>query len=184
METFSALLAICAGNSPVPGEFPTQRPVTRSFDVYFDLRPNKRLSKQSWGWWFETQSRPLWRHRNDIVRLYVQTPQRWNCSIWCVQTIYLNPHCRSRWLMQDNTKHPTPKFCCIIINSFTAIISDNTDNHWLSEVCVITGCISVIPRHAPSMVSIFSLSETKEKYMIYLLSLVVWSVPNHYPNQY
>ena len=42
METFSALLAICAGNSPVPGEFPTQRPVTRSFDVYFDLRPNKR----------------------------------------------------------------------------------------------------------------------------------------------
>ena len=47
METFSALLAIRAGNSPVPGEFPTQRPVTRSFDVYFDLRPNKRLSKQS-----------------------------------------------------------------------------------------------------------------------------------------
>ena len=64
METFSALLAICAGNSPVPGEFPTQRPVMRSFDVYFDLRPNKRLSKQSWGWWFETPSRPLWRYRN------------------------------------------------------------------------------------------------------------------------
>ena len=38
METFSALLAICAGNSPVPGEFPAQRPVTRSFDVFFDLR--------------------------------------------------------------------------------------------------------------------------------------------------
>ena len=63
METFSALLAICAGNSPVPGEFPTQRPVTRSFDVYFDLRPNKWLSKQSWGWWFETLSCSLWRHR-------------------------------------------------------------------------------------------------------------------------
>ena len=42
MEAFSALLAICAGNSPVPGEFPKQRPVTRGFDVYFDLRPNKR----------------------------------------------------------------------------------------------------------------------------------------------
>ena len=38
METFSALLAICAGNSPVPGEFLAQRPVTRSFDVFFDLR--------------------------------------------------------------------------------------------------------------------------------------------------
>ena len=70
METFSALLAICAGNSPVPGEFPTQRPVTRSFDVYFDLRPNKRLSKQSWGWWFETLSPPLWRHRNVKVRIF------------------------------------------------------------------------------------------------------------------
>ena len=65
METFSALLAICAGNLPVPGEFPTQRAVTRSFDVFFDLRPNKQLSKQSWGWWFETLPRPLWRHNND-----------------------------------------------------------------------------------------------------------------------
>ena len=35
METFSALLALCAGNSPVSGEFPAQRPVTRSFDVFF-----------------------------------------------------------------------------------------------------------------------------------------------------
>ena len=46
METFSALLAFCAGNSPGPGEFQAQRPVTRSFDVTFDLRLNKRLSKQ------------------------------------------------------------------------------------------------------------------------------------------
>ena len=68
METFSALLAICARNSPVPGEFPAQRPVTRSFDVCFYLRLNKRLSKQSRGWWFETQSRPLWRHSNVLGR--------------------------------------------------------------------------------------------------------------------
>ena len=47
METFSALLALCAGNLPVTGEFPSQRPVTRGFDVFFDLRQNKRLSKQS-----------------------------------------------------------------------------------------------------------------------------------------
>ena len=40
METFSALLAISAGNSPVPDEFPAQRSVTRGFDVFFDLRPN------------------------------------------------------------------------------------------------------------------------------------------------
>ena len=47
------------------GPFPSQRPVTRSFHVFFDLRLNKPCSKQSWGWWFETLSRPLWRHCND-----------------------------------------------------------------------------------------------------------------------
>ena len=61
METFFVLLDLCAGNSPVTGEFPSERPVMRSFDVFFDLCLNKRLSKQSWGWWFEMPSRPLWR---------------------------------------------------------------------------------------------------------------------------
>ena len=56
-----------AGNSPVPGLFLPQRPVTRSFAVFFDLRLNKRLSKQSWGWWLETLSCPLWRHRKAIL---------------------------------------------------------------------------------------------------------------------
>ena len=68
METFSALLALCAGNSPVTGEFPAPRPVTRSFDVFFDLRLNKRLSKQSWGWWFETPLCSLWRHCSENDR--------------------------------------------------------------------------------------------------------------------
>ena len=79
METFSALLAICAGNSPVPGEFPAQRPVTRSLDVFFDLRLNQRLSKQSWGWWFETLSCSSWRHCNVTTRfaLYTIRPH-WN----------------------------------------------------------------------------------------------------------
>ena len=63
METFSALLVICEGNSPVP--------VTRSFGVFFDLRLNKRLSKQSWGWWFETLSRPLWRHCYSVYLLFI-----------------------------------------------------------------------------------------------------------------
>ena len=64
METFSELLAFCAGNSPVTGEIPAQRAVTRNFDVFFDLRLNRRLSKQSWGWWLEMQQRPLWRRCN------------------------------------------------------------------------------------------------------------------------
>ena len=50
IETFSTLLTLCAGNSPVTGEFPSQRPVTRSFDAFFHLRLNKRLSKQWCGW--------------------------------------------------------------------------------------------------------------------------------------
>ena len=78
METFSALLALCAGYSPVIGEFPAQRPVTRSFDVFFDLR--KRLCKQSWGWWFETPSRSLWPHRNG----------------WNQFTLYLHVFCSCR----------------------------------------------------------------------------------------
>ena len=64
METFSALLAICEGNSPVTGEFPSQRPVTQSFDIFFDLRLNKRLSKQSIRWSFKTSSCSLRRHCN------------------------------------------------------------------------------------------------------------------------
>ena len=86
METFPALLAICAGNSPFPGEFPTQRPVTRNFDVFSDLRLNKRLSKQSWSWWFETLSCPLWRHRDDW-NLLISHQQRQRFTMihnaWC-----------------------------------------------------------------------------------------------------
>ena len=65
METFSALLAICVGNSLVTGEFTAQNPVTWSFDIFFDLRRNKHLSNQLRGWLFETPSRQLWRHCND-----------------------------------------------------------------------------------------------------------------------
>ena len=50
-------------------KFPSQRPVTRSFDVFIDLRMNKWLSEQSWGWWFEMPSRSLWRHCNDNASL-------------------------------------------------------------------------------------------------------------------
>ena len=94
METFSALLSICAGNSPVTGEFPAQRPVTRSFDVCFDLRPNKRLGKQSWGWLFETPSRPLWRYCNA-----------YNCttSSSCVITVRRRTRQAKKWI---NGYHP------------------------------------------------------------------------------
>ena len=47
-----AILTFDLTHEVLTGEFPAQRSVTRSFDVFFDLRQNKRLSKQSWGWWF------------------------------------------------------------------------------------------------------------------------------------
>ena len=62
MKAFSALLALCAGNSSVTGKFPSQRPLARSFDVFFDLHPRKRLSNQSRRGWLKTLSRSLWRH--------------------------------------------------------------------------------------------------------------------------
>ena len=121
METFSALLAICAGNSPVTGEFLTQRPVTRSFDVFF----NKWLSKQSRCWWFETPSCPLWRRRNAQTSfckclIWVQPEQALinpahSCSSVCVNLIYIDKchkwqirlyddfnHCLSSWEISRN----------------------------------------------------------------------------------
>ena len=58
------ITGLCAGNSPVTGEFPSQRPVARSFDVFFDLRLNKQLRKQSRHRLFDTPSRSLWRRCN------------------------------------------------------------------------------------------------------------------------
>ena len=80
METFSALLAFCAGNSPVTGEFPAQGPVTRSFDGFFDLSLSKRLNKQSRRRWFETPSCSLWRHCNDMAPGQLQ-PSWWRKSL-------------------------------------------------------------------------------------------------------
>ena len=85
---FSALLAICAENSPVTGEFSVQMPVTRSFDIFLDMRPNKRLSKQWWGWWFETPSRSLGRHCNYIPsQQFVRLPLGLSpiFPLWCTK---------------------------------------------------------------------------------------------------
>ena len=107
MEIFSVLLAICAGNSPVPGEFPSQRPVTRSIDVFFDLRLNNRLSKQSCGWWFETLSRPLWRQCNAMALYNCVSGNLWGhhppdmITVWyvkdvCVELIWLIHRCLNK----------------------------------------------------------------------------------------
>ena len=117
METFSALLAICAGNSPVPCEFPTQGPVTHNFDVYFDLRPNKRLSKQSWGWWFETQSPPLWRHRNATI-----------CQCW-----FMLWHGNEQAMGYYTWTSVNLVHWSVYVSPATSILTDNVLIHWSQD---------------------------------------------------
>ena len=77
-----------------PGEFPAQWPVTRGIDVFFDLRLNERLGKQSWGWWFETLSCPLWRHRNVLGSLYRARQPCWcsMCKLRKVASLHLSAY--------------------------------------------------------------------------------------------
>ena len=66
METFPPYWPFMLGIHRSPVNSP-QRPMTPSFDDFFDLCLNKRLSKQSWGWWFERPLRSLWRHCNGLI---------------------------------------------------------------------------------------------------------------------
>ena len=71
MEDIFRVTGHLCGEFTGTGDFPAQRPMTRSFDGFFDLRLHKRLSKHSWGWWFETPSCPLWRHCHVIWYIYL-----------------------------------------------------------------------------------------------------------------
>ena len=86
METFSALLAICAGNSPVIGEFPAQRPVTRSFDVFFDLRLNN-------GWVNNREARDLRRYRAhyDVTVMWSERKGTW-MVVLAIATRWIIPY--------------------------------------------------------------------------------------------
>ena len=77
------------GEFTAPGEFPTQRPVTRSIDVFFDMRLNKRLCKQPWGWWFETPpSWSLWRQCNENrKKRYEDSTELWGILL---QNLYIS----------------------------------------------------------------------------------------------
>ena len=81
----SALLVLCKGNPPVTDGFPSQRPVTRSFDVFFDLRLNKRLGKQSRRRWFETSSRSSRRHCNVRSHCFVIHAEYNKYGPFCLQ---------------------------------------------------------------------------------------------------
>ena len=111
-ETFSTLLAICAGNSLVTGEFPTQRPVTQSLDVFFDLCLNKCLSKQSWGWWFEMPSHLSWRHCNAQLNILREIGREnlgmYDLYIWTNpihSSLYFLQNAKTQWLKLGNSRN-------------------------------------------------------------------------------
>ena len=70
----SALLTM-RGNHRWPVNSPHKGQWRGALMFSFDLLLNKRLIKQSWGWWFETPSRPLWRHCNGLIRRGTQYPR-------------------------------------------------------------------------------------------------------------
>ena len=112
--------------------------MTQSFDVFFDLRLNKRLSKQSWGWWFETPSRPLWRHCNEFLLFQVK--------VWCRQTTshYLNqywPRCMSPYGVND-------QFAIAIesITMYLVILQSNLECY--GKINISEDVISNVPTHS------------------------------------
>ena len=133
MEAFSMLLALCAGNSPATSEIPAQRPGTRSFDIFFDQRRNKRLSKLWWDWRSERPSLSLWRHCNGYVWLimamciivllvpnFIWSCDGTKCVKLCQTHFYCTRHAikwakhklslmlRSRWIYVGTD--PSPRF--------------------------------------------------------------------------
>ena len=152
METFSALLAIGAGNSPVTGQFPSQRPVTRGFDVFFDLRLNKRLNKQWWGWWFETPSRLLWRHCNEKMHLNIPSVKyRSLCpGIDVLMKFETLCHtCNNEIHYLPCAAYPiqwVPRFCCVLFGFGCTIIILVESCYILSIVFKVTS-LNIKNRH-------------------------------------
>ena len=126
MEAFSALLTLCVGNSPVTGEFPAQKPVTRSFDVFFDLHLNKPLAKQSWGWWFEKPPGSLWRHCNVHGHIHYNITH-WNKCVWGISAV---------WNTRVNIFVPAIS----IINVFNiCLVMCKTVNRMIDDLCARRG---------------------------------------------
>ena len=139
MEIFSASLALCMGNSQVTGEFPTQRPVTRSFDVFFDLRLNKRLSKQSRRRWFETQSRSLWRHGNVCEKvLLLQWPAYEQKPRWYIHPIWMRKPCM---ILETLFRIQFTKVWWRIFASVDWIIVGSMPKHCMKQNPVVANCI-------------------------------------------
>ena len=120
---------VCAGNSPVNGEFPAQRPVTRNFDVFFNLRRNKWLSVKWWGWWFETPSRLLWRQEKKLTFRETDSvkshPMYFFIQVKCPCSCRMR---RRRYFSTQNTAR-FPLISSVVLNDVIRYIMV-IQNHW------------------------------------------------------
>ena len=129
---------LCVGNWPVSGEFPAQRPVTHSFDVFFGLRLIKRLSKHSRGWWFETRSHPLWRHYNGYSAY--TAPSKCLASLWLAGQFVVIPLLRCSFPLQwrhngrDRVSNHQPHDC--FLNHLFRHRSKKTSKLRVTGLCV------------------------------------------------
>ena len=203
METFSASLAICVGNSPVTGEFPAQRPAARSFDGFFDLRLIKRLSKLSWGWWFEMPSRLLWRHCDDNSRAFCIFSWKWIryvqayliiffdyysqefCTIikhWAGVAwidLWKSHHCVCWWSgfdrIQSTRKHITDKYHPHLVCTGTT----RTNNAYIQQFGILCG-ITILHYECWSAVKHFRLGATPpQRFVLWNTGSWIWWCLTH-----
>ena len=128
MEIFSTLQPLCADNSPVACEFPAQRPVTLSFDVFYDLCLNKWLSKQSWGWWFEMPTHSLWLHYNEKNNMNTVPALLSFVAVW--YWYWISNHIHTK--VWDVISHPciTPLSFCLSLNVIRSLLRSRDNKVW------------------------------------------------------
>ena len=162
------------------GEFPAHRPVTRSFDVFFDMCLNTRLSKQSWGWWFETQSRQLWRHCNVLNIKFCQWRGKPNLNsvlkihvLNCIKWIFFAEFIR-------NTKqHVRFQIRITYCAGLTRFLSDEAFPHAYNYWC----CINKLERrlmhnfgytgsYSYALLNIYRISLYQEPHFYYMTLLL------------
>ena len=122
METLSALLTLCGGNPPVTGGFPSQRPVTQK--LFWGMRLNKRLMKQSRGRWFESPPSSFWRHCNVVLPIWCKCDD--NDFAWTYWNISLNLY----WLFLGMS---VISFWCSVFRNMTQDINPALSQKWTQK---------------------------------------------------
>ena len=153
---YQSMYSMMTSSNENIGEFPAQRPVTRSFGVFFDLLLNKRLSKQSWGWWFETPLCPLWRH--CTVRLYPSSWHAKRCGCNC-------PACRTSLI--------ATRFWVVVICPIIKCLTVLEFSFILFDLCLFITIFNFISNYVPIVT--FWISTYHKIWILLIIFCFVWS---------